>query len=61
MNRPHSDQDIHPLSEFRAKVASFVQQVHQTHRPVVITHHGKSAAVLTVRHGKQELPKRELN
>lgn len=46
MNRPHLDQDIHPLSEFRAKVASFVQQVHKTHRPVVITHRGKSAAVL---------------
>ncbi len=46
MNRPHLDQDIHPLSEFRARVASFVQQVHRTHRPVVITHRGKSAAVL---------------
>lgn len=46
MNRPHLDQDIHPLSEFRAKVASFVKQVHKTHRPVVITHRGKSAAVL---------------
>lgn len=46
MNRPHLDQDIHPLSEFRARVASFVQQVHKTHRPVVITHRGKSAAVL---------------
>lgn len=46
MNRPHLDRDIHPLSEFRARVASFVQQVHDTHRPVVITHHGKSAAVL---------------
>ena len=46
MNRTHLDQDIHPLSTFRAKVASFVQQVHRTHRPVIITHHGKSAAVL---------------
>lgn len=46
MNRLHLDQDIHSLSEFRAGVASFVQQVHKTHRPVVITHRGKSAAVL---------------
>lgn len=46
MNRPRLDQDIHPLSEFRARVASFVQQVHKTHRPVVITLRGKSAAVL---------------
>ena len=46
MNRPHLDQDVHSLSKFRARVASFVQQVHKTHRPVVITHRGKSAAVL---------------
>ena len=46
MNRPRLDQDIHPLSEFRARVASFIQQVHKTHRPVVITNRGKSAAVL---------------
>ena len=46
MNRPLLDQDIHPLSEFRAKATSFVHQVHRTHRPVVVTHHGKSAAVL---------------
>jgi antitoxin YefM len=46
MYRTHLDQDIRPLSQFRANVASFVQQVHKTHRPVVITHRGKSAAVL---------------
>lgn len=46
MNRPLLDQDVHPLSEFRAKVTSFVQQVRRTHRPVVVTHRGRSAAVL---------------
>jgi antitoxin YefM len=46
MQRPHLDQDIRPLSEFRARVTSFVQKVRRTHRPVVITHRGKSAAVL---------------
>ncbi len=46
MNRPILDQDVHPLSEFRAKATSFVQQVHKTHRPVVITCRGRSAAVL---------------
>jgi prevent-host-death family protein len=40
------DQDIKPLSEFRANAASFIQQVHDTGRPLVITQHGKSAAVL---------------
>lgn len=44
--RPHLDQDVHSLSKFRAQVASFIQQVHKTHRPVVITHRGKSTAVL---------------
>lgn len=46
MNRPHFDQDIRPLSQFRANVASFVQQVHKTHRPMIITNRGKSTAVL---------------
>ena len=46
MKRLNFDQDIRPLSEFRAKAASFVQHVHQTKRPLVITHRGQSAAVL---------------
>ena len=46
MPRINIDQDIKPLSEFRANAASFIQQVHRTRRPMVITHRGKSAAVL---------------
>jgi prevent-host-death family protein len=46
MNRPLLDQDIHPLSEFRAKTTTFVQQVRRTHRPVIVTQRGKGAAVL---------------
>lgn len=46
MPRLHLDQDIHPLSEFRNNVASIIHQVRKTHRPVVITQHGKSAVVL---------------
>ena len=38
--------DIRPLSEFRANAAAFVQQVRSTRRPLVLTQHGKSAAVL---------------
>lgn len=38
--------DIRPLSEFRANAAAFVQQVRSTRRPMVLTQHGKSAAVL---------------
>ena len=38
--------DIQPLTAFRANVASFVDQVRQTGRPLVLTQHGKGAAVL---------------
>ena len=39
-------QDIQTLSTFRANVASFVDQVRQTRRPLVLTQHGQSTAVL---------------
>lgn len=39
-------EDIRPLSEFRANAASFVEQVQTTQRPIVLTQHGRSAAVL---------------
>ena len=38
--------DIQPLTAFRANVASFVDQVRETRRPLYLTQHGKSAAVL---------------
>jgi antitoxin YefM len=38
--------DIHSLSEFRSNASGFIAQVHNTKRPLVITQHGKSAAVL---------------
>ena len=40
------DQDIRPMSEFRSNVSSFVKQVHDTKRPLVITQHGKGVGVL---------------
>jgi antitoxin YefM len=39
-------EDIRPLSEFRANAAAFVEQVRVTQRPIVLTQHGRSAAVL---------------
>lgn len=39
-------EDIQPLTAFRANVASFVEQVRRTGRPIVLTQHGRSAAVL---------------
>ena len=46
MTRLVLDEDVKPLSEFRSHVTSCINQVRKTRRPVVITHHGKSAAVL---------------
>jgi antitoxin YefM len=38
--------DIRPLSEFRANTAKFLRQVQATGRPLVLTQHGRGAAVL---------------
>jgi antitoxin YefM len=46
MRRLKIDQDIKPLSEVRIGIANFIKQVHDTKRPVIITRHGKSVAVL---------------
>lgn len=46
MRRLILNQDIRPMSEFRAGVSSFLKQVHNTKRPLVITQHGKGVAVL---------------
>lgn len=40
------DNDIQPLSEFRANAAKFVKQLKETRRPIILTQHGKSSAVL---------------
>ena len=39
-------QDVQPLSAFRANAAGFLDQIRETKRPLVLTQHGKSAAVL---------------
>lgn len=50
MQRLKIDQDIKPLSEVRTGIATFIKQVHDTKRPVIITQHGKSVAVLLDAH-----------
>lgn len=40
-------EDVRPLSEFRSGVSSYIQQVIETKRPLLITQHGKGVAVLT--------------
>jgi prevent-host-death family protein len=40
------DKDVKPISEFRANATTLIDQVNKTKRPLVITQHGKSSAVL---------------
>ncbi|MGH7531660.1 MAG: type II toxin-antitoxin system Phd/YefM family antitoxin [Gemmatimonadales bacterium] len=46
MPRLRLAQDIRPLTEFRANSAAVIAQVQTTKRPVILTQHGRSAAVL---------------
>ena len=39
-------EDVRPLSEFRANAAALVNQVRTTRRPLILTQHGRSTAVL---------------
>ncbi len=49
MPRVRPTEDIRPLAEFRAHLASVLRQVRRTKRPVILTQHGRSAAVLSIR------------
>ncbi len=46
MKRSRVIEDIRPMSEFRTRIASFLKQIHDTKRPLIITQHGKGVAVL---------------
>ncbi|NOT09653.1 MAG: type II toxin-antitoxin system Phd/YefM family antitoxin [Gemmatimonadales bacterium] len=46
MARIRPTEDIRPLADFRANLASVLRQVQRTKRPVILTQHGRSAAVL---------------
>lgn len=46
MRRLKVNEDIRPMSEFRTGIASFLKQIHDTKRPLIITQHGKGVAVL---------------
>jgi prevent-host-death family protein len=46
MKRSRVDEDIRPMSEVRTGIASFLRQIHDTKRPLIITQHGKGVAVL---------------
>lgn len=38
--------DVRPVTEFRANTSAVIDQMHSTKRPVILTQHGRSAAVL---------------
>jgi len=46
MRHINIEDDIKPLSEFRANSANFIKQIKDTKRPLILTQHGKSSAVL---------------
>lgn len=46
MNKLDLENDIKPLSEFRANAALYVKQIKNSKRPIILTQHGKSTAVL---------------
>ncbi len=52
------DEDIRPLSEFRAGVASFVKQVNDTGRPLVLTQRGRGVAVVVDIHEFEDMRER---
>ncbi len=38
--------DVHPVTEFRAHASAFLDHVRTTKRALILTQHGRSAAVL---------------
>ena len=46
MQKLKIDQDIRSMSEVRNAMATYIKQVHDTKRPIIITQHGKGVAVL---------------
>lgn len=46
MQRIKLDQDIHSLSEFRSNIKTLIADMKANKRPLIITQHGKSTAVV---------------
>jgi prevent-host-death family protein/addiction module RelE/StbE family toxin len=58
MSKVRVDEDIRPLSEFRAEMASFVKHIHETRRPMVLTQRGRGVAVLIDVHQFESMQER---
>jgi prevent-host-death family protein len=48
-------EDVCPISEFRENAAAMVAKVRSNQRPIIITQHGKSSAVLVSAESYQEI------
>ena len=46
MSRLRPTQDVRPVTEFRANASAFLEQIRTTKCAVILTQHGRSAAVL---------------
>lgn len=46
MKRPAIGRDLVPVNEFRANMASWMHQLEESGRPLVLTQRGRAAAVL---------------
>jgi prevent-host-death family protein len=42
----HLSRDVRPLTDFRANAAAYLERVRLTNHPMILTQHGRSAAVL---------------
>ena len=58
MKRMILSSDIRSISEFRSNINSYIEQIHKTRRPLVITQNGKSSAVLMDVNAYDELTER---
>jgi len=55
MSKIDLTKDIQPLSEFRANASSIIEQLKNENRTILITQHGKGAAVLMSVNDYEEL------
>ena len=46
MSKVRLSEDLTPISDFRLRTAELVAKVKKTRRPIILTQHGRSAAVL---------------
>ena len=46
MHRIFLNEDIQSISDFRANTNAFIKQVQKTKRPLILTQHGRSSAIL---------------